>query len=118
MVDDGYTDTVANALLTGTLTSLATPASPAGPYAITQGALASGSGYALSFTNGVLTVTAAPPPPVVTVPAAVPVEPIRAYLDTLAGIQENRIAAPLPVEYDRMVTIENGGMRLPEGLKP
>jgi len=42
----------------------------------------------------------------------------RAYLDTLAGIQENRIAAPLPVEYDRMVTIENGGMRLPEGLKP
>jgi hypothetical protein len=115
--DDGVTDTIADAAFAGALTSVASPASAPGPYAITQGTLASGGGYAITFTAGTLTVTAAPVvvvPPVVT--ATVDLD--QAYLDALAGIDPSRIVAPLPVEYHQLYTIENGGMRLPQGLEP
>jgi hypothetical protein len=96
----------------------ATFGSGTGTYPITPFGLTS-SNYAISFVDGALTVT---PPPAVVAPAATitatVAEPLRAYVDTLAGIQGNRVAAPLPVEYDRMVTIENGGIRLPPGLQP
>ena len=91
----------------------ATTLSAAGNYPVTPFGVTSAN-YAITFVDGVLTVTPAP----VTPPVAVVVEAGRVYLDTLAGIQGTRVAAPLPVAYDRMVTIENGGMRLPEGLKP
>lgn len=44
-------------VIVGTATTSATPASSVGPYAITQGTLTAGSNYALTFVDGILTVT-------------------------------------------------------------
>jgi hypothetical protein len=62
LTDDGFTDTLAMAGLGGAPTTAAVPASPVagGPYAITQGTVASSSGYALNYTSANLTVTPAP----------------------------------------------------------
>jgi hypothetical protein len=62
VTDDGFTDTVAMAGLGGTLATAAVPNSPVagGPYAITQGTVASSSGYALNYTSATLTVTPVP----------------------------------------------------------
>lgn len=46
--------------LTGTLSTLASSASAAGSYAITQGTLAASANYALTYTGGTLTITAGP----------------------------------------------------------
>lgn len=66
VTDDGFTDTLANAGISGTpsLTTTAVPNSPVtgSPYAITAapGTLASSAGYGFSFVNGQLTVTPRP----------------------------------------------------------
>lgn len=49
--------------LTGALSTLASSASAAGAYAITQGTLAASANYALTYTGGTLTVTAGPTVP-------------------------------------------------------
>lgn len=49
--------------LTGALSTLASSASAAGSYAITQGTLAASANYALTYTGGTLTVTAGPTVP-------------------------------------------------------
>ncbi|MGX5666596.1 GLUG motif-containing protein [Rhizobium daejeonense] len=46
--------------LTGALSTLASSASAAGSYAITQGTLAASANYALTYTGGTLTITAGP----------------------------------------------------------
>jgi len=46
--------------LTGALSTLASSASAAGTYAITQGTLAASANYTLTYSGGTLTVTAAP----------------------------------------------------------
>jgi hypothetical protein len=62
VVDDGFTDTLAMAGLTGVLATTAVPASPvaSSPFAITQGSLVSSGGYAISYTPANLTITPAP----------------------------------------------------------
>jgi hypothetical protein len=95
----------------------ATPASAPGGYAITPLGLTS-SNYSITFVDGTLTVTAAPVPAGPAQPQ-VPVSVVQqAYIDTLAAIQGNRAAPAMPVHFQELVTIENGGMRLPAGLKP
>ena len=61
--------------LTGALSTLATSASAAGTYAITQGTLAASANYTVTYTGGTLTVTAGPPTPTPTAfPASTVVE--------------------------------------------
>jgi hypothetical protein len=95
----------------------ATPASAPGSYAITPLGLTS-SNYSIAFVDGTLTVVSAPAPAAPQQPQ-VPVSVVQqAYIDTLAAIQGNRAATAVPVHFQELVTIENGGMRLPAGLKP
>jgi hypothetical protein len=62
VTDDGFTDTLANAGMTGALATTAVPASPVtgSPFAITQGTLVSGAGYAINYTGANLAITPAP----------------------------------------------------------
>ena len=62
LVDDGFTDTLAGVGFAGALATTAVPASPVtgSPFAITQGTLVSGAGYAINYTGANLAITPAP----------------------------------------------------------
>jgi MBG domain (YGX type) len=96
----------------------ATPGSAPGAYPITPSGQTS-TNYTITFVDGVLTVSAGAP---VASAAALlyrdTLVAIQGNLDTPVEIQGNRVTASLPVEYSDLVTIEDGGMRLPAGLKP
>ena len=76
----------------------ANSASAPGAYPVTPFGQTS-TNYTITFIDGLLTVSAG--------------APLQVYLDTLAALQSNRVAATLPIEYSDLVTIEDGGMRLP-----
>ena len=96
----------------------ATPGSAPGAYPITPSGSTS-TNYAISYVDGALNVdapqvalTTASPQAVVTVDAP----QAAALTDALTAIKAVPVVLSQPPEYSRLYTVENGGMRLPEGL--